>query len=302
LPLPARIENLHLVGRVDAATRATTRRRIMLSKIAWTVAAALCAYLGVVAVMFFMQRDFIYRPDAQVDNGAVLAAAGFEPLLIELPDGAVPALFVAPANGRDRKITILYFHGNAGAASRIVPKVKPLLDDGWGVALLEYPGYGGMPGEPEEQEIYRLARLALVEVARRSGGLGNVVLWGESLGAGVATAIASEQPVGGVILEAPFTSIADLARPRFPWLPVDALLLDRYDNFARIGRLQAPLLLAHGARDNVVPLEHGRRLFAAAPEPKRGLFYPQGGHNDLPAQGLTDEIIGFVRATQWAQR
>jgi len=269
-----------------------------MTKLLWGLAAVAFAYLGVCAVMFAMQRDFIYRPDPALPDSVAMARVGFDQVRLDLPGGALPALFFAPPQGRGRPLTVLVFHGNAIAAHRVAAKYQPLRAEGWGVALLEYPGYGGMPGTPEEQEIYRWARLAAVEVAQRSGGLGNVVLWGESLGAGVATTLASEQAFAGVILEAPFTSVVDLARQRFPWLPVNTLVLDRYDNLERIGQLKAPLLLLHGARDGVVPVEHGRRLLAAAPPAKRGVFYPAAGHNDLPSHGAMDEALVFLREIQ----
>jgi fermentation-respiration switch protein FrsA (DUF1100 family) len=267
----------------------------MLNKFLWTVAFLVLTYVAVAVTMFGLQRDFIYRPDPTPLHPAAFAAAGFQPVTLEMPGLAVPALYFAPATGRGRRLTVLYLHGHAIAAQRLLPKLKPLVDEGWGLALLEYPGYASLPGEPNEQDIYHWARNAAVALAPLAGGLKNIVLWGDGLGAGVATALASEQEFAGVILEAPFTSIADLARPRYPWLPVDSLLTERYDSLSRIDRLKAPLLLGHGLRDELVPAEHGRRLLAAAPEPKRGVFYPEGGHNDLVRHGFFDEVITFLR-------
>jgi fermentation-respiration switch protein FrsA (DUF1100 family) len=260
------------------------------------------AYLGVAALMFVLQRSLIYRPDPMPPDLRALAASGFEAVTLALPEGAAPALLIRPPRGGERALTVLHFHGNADLAARVPERLRRLTDDGWGLAVAEYPGYAGLPGRPDETSVLRAARLAAEETARRAGGAGNVVLWGSSLGSGVATALAGERDWAGVILEAPFTSLADAARWHYWWLPVDLLLLDRYDSLARIGGLRAPLLIVHGERDGVVPVAQGRRLLAAAPEPKRGVFPAGAGHEDLGEFGLGDAALGFLRERQAARR
>jgi fermentation-respiration switch protein FrsA (DUF1100 family) len=121
-----------------------------------------------------------------------------------------------------------------------------------------------------------------------------VILWGESLGSGVATLLATERKVAGVILQAPFTSAVDRAREIYPFVPVRLLALDRFDNLSRITTINAPLLIVHGEKDHVIPADHGRRLLAAALEPKRGVFVPHADHNDLYAFGLIGHIREFL--------
>ena len=120
------------------------------------------------------------------------------------------------------------------------------------------------------------------------------MLWGVSLGTGAAVALAAERPVGKVVLEAPYTSIADIAALVFPFIPVRMLLKDQFRSDLRIGKLAAPLLVMHGERDHVVPLRFGERLFALAPEPKRLVRFPHGGHDDLDAFGAVATVHKFI--------
>ena len=256
------------------------------------------AYAGVAALLFLAQRSLIYRTDPTPPDPRALAAAGFEPVALQGIAG--PALLFRPPRA-DRRLVVLHFHGNADLAQRVPERLRRLTDAGWGLAAFEYPGYAGVAGRPTEDAILDAARLAIAETARRAGGMGNVVLWGSSLGSGAATALATEHDVGGVILEAPFTSVAEIARSIYWWLPVDLLLRDRWDNLARIGRLRAPLLLVQGEGDQVIPVAHGRRLLAAAPEPKRGIFVARARHEDLLDHGLIEATAAFLREVEAAR-
>ena len=125
------------------------------------------------------------------------------------------------------------------------------------------------------------------------------MLWGESLGGGIATALAAEaaaagRPVRALILQAPFTSVWARAGELYPFVPARWLVLDRFDNLARIDAIAAPLLIIHGEADTIVPAAHGRKLLEAAKEPKRGVFIPGAGHNDLDAFGLVERIAEFL--------
>jgi fermentation-respiration switch protein FrsA (DUF1100 family) len=155
------------------------------------------------------------------------------------------------------------------------------------VLLFDYRGYGRSEGRPEEQGTYRDARAAYryaVEVARVPAL--DLVLFGESLGAAVAVQVALERPVGALILESAFTSIPDMARAAYPFLPpVGPLIRTRYETIAKVPRLTVPLLVLHGERDGIVPLAQGRRVFAAAGGPKRFFAVPGAGHNDTYVTG-----------------
>ncbi len=137
------------------------------------------------------------------------------------------------------------------------------------------------------------ARAGLAELRRLGIPDDRILLWGESLGTGPAVQLAAEQPVACVLLEAPFTSMSEMAHRHFPWLPVGLLLRDRFDSLGTIGAVRAPILVMQGARDTIVPPEMGRRLADTA---KAELWQaPQGGHNDLADFGLIEAASDFVR-------
>ncbi len=121
-----------------------------------------------------------------------------------------------------------------------------------------------------------------------------IVLWGESLGSGVAVELAARRAVAAVILEAPFTSVAAAAQHHYRFIPAAMLVRDRFDSLSRIGRLNAPVLILHGERDRIVPVGHGRALLEAAAPPKEGWFAAEGGHQNLAQFGALDAAIAFI--------
>ena len=191
---------------------------------------------------------------------------------------------------------IVHFHGNAGHRGDRAPLMRPYLDAGFGVLLTDYRGYGGNPGKPTEAGLYADGRAALAYLAGRGVAADRVVLYGESLGTAVAVRLATEQRVGAVVLEAPFTSAVDIGAAAYPFVPVRWLMLDRFNSLSRIAHIGAPLLVLHGGMDATVPIAHGRRILAAAAEPKEGRFYDAAGHNDPPAFSGAEEVIaGLAR-------
>jgi fermentation-respiration switch protein FrsA (DUF1100 family) len=173
------------------------------------------------------------------------------------------------------------------------------MDQGYGALLVEYRAYANNPGSPTEQGLYADGRAALAQVKARGYGGKSLVFYGESLGTGVATQMAYEayeqgEAVAAVILEAPFTSIADVGAGRYPFLPVQLLTRDRFESLARIKNLAAPLLIIHGERDRTVPVKFGKRLFDAASAPKERLWVAEAGHNDLFDFGAGEAVLAFL--------
>jgi uncharacterized protein len=167
---------------------------------------------------------------------------------------------------------------------------------GLGVLLLEYRGYGGNPGAPSETGLYTDAAAALDFLLQHKGvPVNRLVIYGESLGSGVAVHMAAGREIGALILEAPFTRLADAASYHYPYVPVSVLLRDRFDSLSAIGRIRAPILILHGKRDRVVPVRFGHALLAAAPEPKEGWFSPEASHEDLARHGALDAVFDFIR-------
>lgn len=239
---------------------------------------ALACYVGLVALMYVVQRALMYFPYAERMAPADADFPQAAEVELKTADGVrVFAWTVPPKPGRP---VIVYFHGNGGSLAHRVLRFRRLVDDGTGLVALSYRGYGGSQGSPTEDGLIADGRAAL-DFARATYPDAKILLWGESLGTGVAVAIAAETDVAAVILEAPFTSAADVAFSAYPFIPVSLLMKDQFRSDGRIGKVRAPLLIMHGARDRVVPYRLGERLFALANEPKQFVRFADGGHEDL---------------------
>ncbi len=264
-------------------------------KMIWWVAAFVAVIYGAaIAVMYAYQRALLYPSPETVRTAP--SAAGLpeaQEIVLDTKDGAEIILWhVPPKSG---KPVVLFFHGNGEVLAWRVPFFRDLISDGTGLVALSYRGYGGSTGQPTEQSLLNDG-IAAYEFAADRYAPERMVPWGYSLGSGVAVAVAAKRPVGKLILEAPYTSIVELAALRFPFLPVRWLMLDHYRSDQRIASVRAPLLILHGERDDVVPVTLGRQLFALANEPKRFVAFPQGTHVDLGAQGAMPVVRAFLTA------
>lgn len=176
---------------------------------------------------------------------------------------------------------VLLCHGNGGNVGDRVDHARLLATAGYDVLLFDYRGYGKSSGRPSEDGTYRDARAARRALLRQEGvDQSRTVYLGESLGAAVVLALALEAPPRGLVLQSAFTSVKEMARLHYPFLP-RALVPDAYPSLRRIEKLRSPLLVLHGECDEIVPCSHGRSLLDAAPEPKEMRAFPRVGHNDL---------------------
>jgi fermentation-respiration switch protein FrsA (DUF1100 family) len=256
------------------------------------VGGALLVYAGVGGALLALQRKMIYFPSPNAPVRSEFGASDMTEVSYRTADGLeLRSWYKAPS--RPNRPVIVYFHGNAGHIGHRAEKVRPYLAAGYGVLLAEYRGYGGLPGSPTEEGLYADGRAALDYLARLDGP-DLPVLYGESLGTAVAVQMAVERPSHAVVLEAPLTSAVDIARRRFPIYPAGVMLRDRYDSIAKIGRVTAPVLIVHGERDEIVPVEQGHRLLEAANKVKEGIFLPEAGHNDLYFFGADAQILDFL--------
>jgi uncharacterized protein len=258
----------------------------------WIGGAALAAYTLVVGGLYLGQRSLIYRPDTARPDLGDLARLGVVEVKLTTADGlSLLAWYLPPPEGAP---VIVYFHGNGGHIGYRAERLRRFAREGYGVLLAEYRGYGGNPGTPSECGLYADGAAALDFLVHAGIEPAATVLWGESLGSGVAVYLAAERDAGGLILEAPFTSVAAAAQHHYPFIPAAMLVRDRFDSLARIGRVATPLLVMHGERDMIVPVRHGRALFAAAAEPKEGWFAARAGHETLAQFGALEAAIDFI--------
>ncbi len=260
----------------------------------WLLIVISVGYAGGLAVLFFAQRAFLFPVPTTARTTP--QQAGFpqaEEHVLDTSDGEKVIVWHVPA--KPGHPVVLYFHGNGDFLAGFFGRFNDLIADGTGVVALSYRGYAGSSGQPSEAGLLNDAAAAYAfTVARYSAE--RIVAWGFSLGTGVAVALAAEQPVGRLILEAPYTSTADVAASLFWFLPVRLVMRDQFHSDERIARVKVPLLIMHGGRDPAIPIRFGERLFALANEPKQFVRFPDGGHENLQNFGAIETARHFINA------
>lgn len=255
------------------------------------------AVLAVVSLsgvgLWAIQRRLIYFPDDGVTSVNVMGP-GWAEVELHTADGlTLGAWYRAPDAGQP---VVVVFNGNAGNRADRAALGAGFGAVGWGVLLTDYRGYGGNPGDPTEDGLARDARAAIGFLHEEAAGV-PLVYFGESLGAAVAIELATAEAPSVLLLRSPFTSLADVGRVHYPWLPVSALLKDRYSSLERIGYVAAPTLVLAGDADSIVPIGQSQEIYAAAPEPKHFVLVEGADHNDaelVSGASLIDEIVRFV--------
>jgi uncharacterized protein len=248
------------------------------------------------AVLFVMQRALLF-PIPAVGRTApdVAGLPDAEEHVLTTADNEKVIIWHMPA--KSGRSVILYFPGNGDFLAGCVGRFKAMTSDGSGLVALSYRGYAGSSGSPSERGLLLDADAAYAFTATRYAPE-QIVPWGFSLGTGVAIAVAAQHPVGKLILEAPYTSIADIASMRFRFAPVSLLMLDQFRSDQRIAKVTVPLLVMHGTNDPVIPIAFGETLFALAHDPKQFVGFDGGGHNDLDHFGAIETARQFISAAK----
>jgi hypothetical protein len=261
------------------------------------IALPLIAVAVVLLLLWAAQRSLLYLPLGSVVSPAEAGVAGAEAFAVSTPDGlSLGAWFLRNAASKPRA-TVIVFNGNAGNRSYRAPLARALTVGGFQVCLFDYRGYGGNPGSPTEAGLLIDARAVHDAVAARTDvDAGRIILLGESLGTGVAVALARDVRPMAVVLRSPFTSMADVAAHHYWFLPVRRLLWDRYDSLSRVGALTCPVAVVAGDRDRVVPFALSRRLFDAIRAPKTFITVGGTDHNDFELNAGAQ----VVDAVRWA--
>jgi fermentation-respiration switch protein FrsA (DUF1100 family) len=195
------------------------------------------------------------------------------------------------------KAIILYFHGNGGGLWNRRFRAQALTASGRGLLMISYRGYSGSTGTPTEAGLHLDVRATYDWVAQ-SYEPSRLIAYGESLGTGVAVRLASEQPLAGLILDAPYTSTADVASLIYWYVPVRWLMRDQFRSLDIIERVKAPILILHGTNDRIIPFAFGERLYAAAPEPKRFIRIEGGNHTRNLEQGGLAAVESFIASVE----
>ncbi|MBR0736229.1 alpha/beta hydrolase [Bradyrhizobium liaoningense] len=258
----------------------------------WIAILLVTVYCAGLLVLYVRQREMLF-PIPPVGRTAPDAAGlpEAEEHVLTTSDGEKVIVWHVPA--RPGRPVILYFPGNGDFLAGLVSRFKTMTADGTGLVALSYRGYAGSSGAPSEQGLLRDAAAAYAFTTARYPAE-RIVPWGFSLGTGVAVAVASQHRVGKLVLEAPYTSTADIAASSFWFVPVRLLMRDPFHSDQRIARVTVPLLVMHGTNDLVIPIAFGERLFALAHDPKRFVRMAGGGHEDLDRYGAIETARDFI--------
>lgn len=239
---------------------------------------------------YIFQRNFIYFPDKSKPMRVEFSAEDMQIVKLHTEDGLILESWYKPA--LNNKPTILYLHGNGGHIGYRTRFAKHFTDKGIGILLLGYRGYGGNPGNPSEQGFYADARAALKFFAEQNINTNKIILYGESLGCGVAIELALTNNFCALILQSPFTSIHALSRYHYPL--IFAFVKDNFDSFNKIHKIYTPILMTHGKQDRVIPYRIGEKLYNKANQPKKWLEFPYKGHNDMWDENYANVIMQYL--------
>jgi pimeloyl-ACP methyl ester carboxylesterase len=268
-----------------AALRGLRLRRPGWRALLWFLAGSVLLYLLALAALYHWQRDLLFPRVAWWDG--VAPPDGYVERIVTEPDGTRLRIWQSgpPEKG---KPTLVFFYGNAGTLFDFTDVGDALHAQGYGVVLGSYRGYSHNPGSPSEQGLFADARAVLGAVPK---DYGPVVVWGQSLGTGVAARMAAEGRVSGLILQSPYTSIVDVAAEQYPIFPVRLLDRDPFDTISLTSKIRVPVLIIHGTSDWTVPFWMGQRV--AHRLGREATFVPvQGrGHGDL-TKGVLVPIAG----------
>jgi uncharacterized protein len=249
--------------------------------------------LFVVLSFWALQRRLIYLPSGGDVPSATTVLPGARDVQLTTTDGVQLGAWYVPAPGPAGAFTVLVANGNAGDRSLRAPLAQALADRGLGVLVFDYRGYGGNPGSPSEEGLSRDVRAARQFLIDEGVPGDRLLYYGESLGAAVVAELSTEHPPAALVLRSPFADLASVGRIHYPFLPVRALLKDRFPVADYVARIAVPITVVYGTEDSIVPPEESRRSVAAARAPTRLIAVEGADHND-PALLNGDVLIQAV--------
>jgi len=242
------------------------------------IATVVILYLCLLAVMYFLQPGMVYFPSRSMELTPGQIGLDFEEVNLKTADGVTIHGWMILAN--PARATLLFCHGNGGNISNRLESIQQFHQLGLSVFIFDYHGYGKSGGKPGEKETYFDAEAAWNYLAETRGlNPDSIIIFGRSLGGAVAVWLAAEHRPGALIIESSFLSLPDIAAHHYPFLPVKLLARYRYDSAKNLKKVEAPILIIHSPEDDLIPFEHGQKLYELAGEPKEFLEI-SGDHND----------------------
>ncbi len=251
-------------------------------------------YFFILISTYFFQRNLLYHPTENNYSGDKLTVL-IEEVKIKTQDNIELLSWYHKKNLNDYK-TILFLHGNAGTLENRIHKINNFKNMNVNFLLVSWRGFSGNRGEPTEKGLYEDARSALRWLKNKGVNENNIIIYGESLGTGVATEISQNKNFAGIILESPFTSMVDAGKDKYPYLPVRLLLKDKYESDKKIKNINSPILIMHGKIDNIVPFHMGQKMYKLANEPKYSYFSEYDNHMMEYNENLLKVLENFINS------
>ena len=252
----------------------------------------LLGYLIITFALYFFQRNLLYYPAINNYSGEKLNVS-VEKVKIKTEDNIELLSWYHKKNSGDYK-TILFLHGNAGTLENRIYKINHLKNMNVNFLIIAWRGFSGNKGKPTEKGLYEDARSALRWLKNKGVKEESIIIYGESLGTGVATEIAQNKNFAGVILETPFTSMVSAGKSKYPFFPVSFLLKDKYESDKKIKNIKSPILIMHGEVDKLVPFWMGKKLYNLANEPKYSYFSKYDDHMMEYNEKLLNKLKKFI--------
>ncbi len=260
----------------------------------WSLASLAAAYVVTFVGLAIFQRRLQYFPDRRLTDLAQAGMGGGEELRLPTADGETLVAWHFPA--KEGRPLILYFHGNGGALVDYIPRFRMFTARGYALLAVSYRGYSGSTGSPTQIGLMQDAEAAYREARAEGYDVSRIVLVGASLGTGVAAALAATHEVAALVLESPYFSALDVASARYAMFPVSWLMLDKFRSDLAIREVHVPVLMVHGERDDVIPLNSARRLFDLANQPKTFVSVPSGNHLVLELADVFPLVCEWIDA------
>ena len=251
-------------------------------------------YLFILISTYLFQRSLLYHPGENNYFGDQLIVK-IEKVKIKTQDNIELTSWYHEKNVTKYK-TILFLHGNAGSLENRIHKINHFKDMNVNFLIIAWRGFSGNKGKPTEKGLYEDARSAVEWLKSKGINENNIIIYGESLGTGVATEIAQNKNFSGIILESPFTSMIDAGKDKYPYLPVKLLLKDKYESNKKLKNINSPILIMHGKVDNIVPFHMGKKMYDLANEPKYYYFSEYDDHMMEYNEKLLKVLKDFINS------
>ena len=249
-------------------------------------------YILIGLILFFYQRKILFNISSKPKKPEDYQLNNIKELKIKTSDGV--NLLAWYSRPKVNQPLLVYFHGNSFDIGERAFRIKRYINSGWGTLLLAWRGYSGNLGKPTEKNLYIDGESTIKWIVKNLNyDYENLIIYGESLGCGVAVELATRYKFKSIILESPFTSIYDIAKKRYKIYPIKYLVLDKFDNYSKIDKILSPLLIISGKKDEVIPHSHSKKLFLKANNPKKNLFIDEAMHNNLYDFNIDKEVIEF---------